>query len=270
MKPFFLTYFFLCLFTAQATEWYPLGARSSAMANASVASSNLWSIKHNQAGLAFVEQISFGLAAENRFGLQELSLGGGVVALPSKVGVFGMSLTHFGDELFSESQVGFAYARTFGKSVSAGVQLNYRNTHLGNQYGNKNTLLLEGGLQAKLNKEITFGVHIANPNRSSLSEDYDERYPTTFRMGMQYEVSDKVLLVAEGEKTTQQELAAKIGLEYQVLEQLYLRTGISTNPMQNSFGIGVCWSQFKLDLSTWRHGTLGYIPQLSITYEIGK
>ncbi len=270
MKPFFLTYFFFCLFTAQAIEWYPLGARSSAMANASVASSNLWSIKHNQAGLAFLEHTSLGLAAENRFGLQELSLGGGVVAVPTPLGVFGMSLTHFGDELFSENQVGLAYARTFGKSVSAGLQINYRNTHLGSDYGDNNTLLLEGGLQAKLNKDITVGVHIANPNRTSLSEDYDERYPTTFRMGMQYKVSDKVLLLAEGEKTTEQGLLGKIGLEYQILKQLYLRTGISTNPTQNSFGIGIYWSQFKLDLSTWRHGTLGFIPQLSITYELGK
>lgn len=270
MKPFFLTYFFLCFFTVYANDGQSLGARLAALGNASVAANDAWSIQHNQAGIAYLEQTSFAFSVENRFGLSELNLGGVIAVMPTDFGVFGVSVAHAGDILYNESAVGIAYARSFGKSVSAGLKFNYTNTHLGNGYGKRNVLLVEGGLQVKLNKELTIGAHVFNPNRTLLSKDYDERYPTSFRIGFQYDVSDKVLLLGEAEKQTDQKLIGKVGLEYQLVSALYLRTGISTNPIQNSFGFGCILQQFQIDLAIWKHYQLGYVPQFSITYQIGK
>lgn len=270
MKPFFLTCFSLCFFTVCANDGQSLGARFASFGNASVAANDVWSIQHNQAGIAHLEKTAFALTVENRFGLSELNLGGAIAAVPTNLGVFGIGFSHVGDEFFSESNIGVAYAKTFGRSVSAGVQFNYRNTHLGNDYGSKNALLLEGGLQARLNTKLTIGAHVFNPNRALLSKYYDERYQNALRIGFQYIVSDKVMLLGEAEKQTQQKLIGKFGLEYQLVPTLFLRTGISTNPIQNSFGVGYVLQQFQIDLAIWKHYQLGYVPQLSITYQLGK
>ena len=92
MKKSYLT--ILCIATAffskAGNEDLPLGARSSGMGNASVSLSDVWSAHHNQAGLGFVRDISAGAYYENRFLLKELSIKGGVVALPVKGGTFGL------------------------------------------------------------------------------------------------------------------------------------------------------------------------------------
>ena len=62
--------FFLVLFNFHSifagNENYPVGARSAAMGNATVMMSDLWSIHHNQAGLASIENISVGFHFENK------------------------------------------------------------------------------------------------------------------------------------------------------------------------------------------------------------
>ena len=73
MKPFFLTYFLLSFWVVHAYDWQSLGARHSALGNASVAANGVWFIQHNQAGLSHLENTSFDFAVENRFGLSELS-----------------------------------------------------------------------------------------------------------------------------------------------------------------------------------------------------
>lgn len=262
--------FFLCCVVRSYAQDFSLGARSAGMANATVALSDAHSFQHNVATLTFVEYATLGFSVKNSFALKTLNIGGVEFMQPSSLGAFRIALMHYGDELYSESQVGLAYARLFGKALSAGMQLQYRNTRLGADYGSKNNLLVDVGLHTKVSKNLAVGVQLANPNRTVLSTDYNERYPTVFRMGLEYKVSDKVLLLTEGEKRTQERLLGKMGLEYQFKSSFYLRTGITTNPIQNSFGFGVCWNNFSMALSTMRHWSLGYVSQCTMRVQLGR
>lgn len=125
MKPFFLTYFFLASF-AVFSQQLSMGARFSALSDAAVAAQGLWALQHNPAGLAFLQTASAGVSVENRFGLAELNQGCGLWAMPTSLGVFGVSVQHSGDTLCNESKLGLAYARTFGESLAGALKFSYQ------------------------------------------------------------------------------------------------------------------------------------------------
>ena len=73
-----------------ANDNYPLGSRAAAMSNISVMLSDVWSVFHNQAGLAGLEHIVIGFHHENKFivpqyGLQALAIG--IPVRPGTIGV---------------------------------------------------------------------------------------------------------------------------------------------------------------------------------------
>ncbi len=266
--------FFIACFVSISTyatgENWPIGGRSSGMANASVTLNDLWSIHNNQAGLTGIKNFSAGLYYENRFGLKNLGLKAGAIAVPTKSGVFGLSITHFGYSQYNESKIGLAYAKAFGTKFSAGVQLDYLSTHIAENYGNSSALAAEIGLRYQINKNLCIGAHIFNPTRAKVADYNNEHAPTIARLGLSYAFSEKLILAAESEKDIDYDPVFKAGIEYRPIKQLYFRTGISTNPVLNAFGFGLEFKSFNLDFSASYHQALGFTPQVSLIFHTSK
>ena len=245
---------------------YAIGGRSAGLANASVTFSDLWALHHNQAGLASIKTPRGGFFYESRFTLADLSIRGAAIAIPTNTGTFGISASAFGSELYGEGKYGVAYGRQLGPRINAGVQLNYHSFRIGEGYGNTNAFSVEIGIQSKLTDKLWLGAHVFNPNRAKVADFNDERIPSIFRFGLRYDFSEKVLAAVELEKDIDFDAVVKVGLEYHVVEYLYLRAGIATNPQLSTFGFGLQLQQFKLDVATSIHSTLGYSPQISLMY----
>ena len=243
-----------------------LGARSAALGGYNVTLSDVWSTNNNQAGLGFIEDISGGIYYENRFLLSETSYKAGAFVMPVKAGALGLSVSSFGYELYNETKAGLSYGQHFGDKFSVGVQLNYLNTKLTQEYGSKTAVTGAIGAIAKLSKELTLGVHLYNPSRSKLTNDNNERIPTIMKLGVEYKFSDKVMFVVSTEKDVDFDARVNAGIEYHITEMFYLRGGISTNPTQYAFGAGMQLKHFKVDLSSSFHQTLGMTPAISIIY----
>lgn len=267
----FLVIFIQAASTLLATgEDFPVGGRSAGMANSSVTLNDFWAIHHNQAGLTGISNFSAGIYYENRFGIKNLGLKAGAVVIPTKSGVFGLSITHFGYSQYNESKIGLAYAKAFGEKFSAGVQLDYLSTHIAENYGNASAIAGEIGLRYQMNKSLCIAGHIFNLNRAKIADYNDERIPTTVRLGLSYTFSEKIIITAESEKDIQYNPVIKAGLEYHPIKELFFRTGISTNPMLNAFGFGLEFKNFKLDFATSYHQTLGFTPQFSIIFSTSR
>ncbi len=272
MGKFLLTLIAVILaFNAGAgNENFPIGARSAAMANASVSLSDVWSAQQNQAGLGFLHNYSAGVYYENRFLLKELSIRGAVAAIPVKGGTFGLSITNFGYTSYNENKYSLSFAKSFGDKVSAGIAMDYLTTKIVDGYGSKGVFAAELGLQAKPLKGLTIGFHLYNPTRTKLTSYDNERIPTIIRLGADYKFSDVVILAIETDKDISQKAMFKAGIEYKAVKELYLRIGIATNPTLSSFGFGLNLKDIKIDISTSYHQTLGFSPQLSLTYNFNK
>jgi len=272
MKKNYLT--ILCIATAffskAGNENLPLGARSSGMGNASVSLSDVWSAHHNQAGLGFLRDFSAGAYYENRFLIKELSIKGGVAALPVKGGTFGLCISNFGYSLYHENKYSLSFAKAFGDKLSVGIAMDYLTTKIGEGYGSQGVLAAEFGIQAKPLKGLTIGAHVFNPTRAKLADYNNERLPTVIRFGGDYNFSDKVKVAVETEKDIAQKAIFKAGIEYKPVKELYLRAGIGTNPTLTSFGFGLNLKRIQIDISANYHQTLGFSPQIGLTYIFKK
>ena len=227
---------------------------------------DIWSAFNNQAGLAEVRNVSAGLIYENKFLLKELGSKSGVVAVPVNKGTFALSFSQFGFNLYNENKVGLAYAMPLSKNFFAGVQLDYLLTQLAENYGRKGLFTFEVGLMAKLSDKMYMGAQIYNPLRVKLTDYVEERIPSYINFGITYIFSKQVNVVAEAQKDINYKPLFKLGVEYEIVNNVFVRTGLGTNPSIFSFGFGIKMKNLKIDFGTSKHNILGYSPALSLMY----
>jgi hypothetical protein len=263
-----ITLAFVPLLCNAGNEHFPLGGRQNGMGGCGTTLSDIWSIQHNQAGLAFLEKPGMGFYYENRFILKELGLQAGAFAYPTKSGTLGLSLSHFGYSRYNETHVGLAYAKAFGTKFSMGVQVGYLNTHFAEEYGNKGTPIAEIGFLSKPAKHLYIGAHIYNITRAKIAAYDDERVPTIIKLGIGYELSERVLCTVEAEKDIEYDPIFRAGIDYRFLDNLFLRAGFSGNPNQISFGLGYSFKRLRADVSFTTHQVLGITPHFALLYDL--
>jgi hypothetical protein len=261
----FLLLLLACKLGLAAGDWMPYGARSAGMGLTSVACSDFWSAHNNQAGMAFYDKTAAGIYFENRYLLKEMGMQVGALTLKTQYGVFGASVAYSGDANFRTTKTGVAFARKFGNKFSAGVQLDYISTALGEDYGKKANVTFDAGILVKVTEQLTFGAHTFNPLHVKLSEYNDERIPATMNVGFGFAFSDNLLLTAEAYKNTELPMEFRSGIEYK-MGSAYARIGVCSNPGRYTFGFGLLMKKLTLDLSSSWHPQLGYSPQVSLQY----
>lgn len=253
--------------TVFSTENYLPGSRFAAMANASVMIPDIWSVAHNQAGLGYLSNTQFSFHYENKFMIPQYGLNAVALVVPTKSGTLGFSFTYFGYSKYHEMKTSLAYGKLFGEKFSAGIQLNYHNVFISDDYGKSSAISVEGGILFRPIKDLYIGAHVFNPSRSKFNTSEGSEYlPTTFRFGLGYHAMKKIWLALETEKETNLPAVMKLGLEVETLEHLYLRAGLATNPFLSSFGIGYRIAGFQADLAFSFHPQLGFTPHVTLNY----
>ena len=270
MKKALLIFSFLFISPAlfSGNENLPVGARSAAIGNASVCLVDIWALYHNQANIAYLKNVSGSVYYENKYLVKEMSLQAAAFVLPTKnKGVFGISFTRFGYSLYNESKYGLAYAKSFGPNFSAGVQLNYHNLHIAENYGRKGSFTVEMGIRANVTKQLSVGFHAYNLTRAKMAGYNNERIPTILRLGLQYNFNEKVFLSTEVSKDIDYKPSFRAGLEYRPAKIFYIRAGVASNPFVSSFGLGFNIAEkVKIDISSSVHPVLGVSPMASFCY----
>jgi len=235
--------------------------RTNALGGCGLTQTTVWSNFSNQAGLANISEFTFGLGSENQFLLSELNRHIVVCAIPVNGGVIGLNLNYFGFELYNETKIGLAFGKKLSQSFNIGLQLDYLGTYIQDGTNSIHNFTFEVGVQKQLNKELTLGAHIFNPTTVKLNENI----PSVFRVGLRYDANQKVSIFTEGRLESEQNGNLHIGIEYKIINELSLRTGFSTNPAKNSFGIGYTLSKIQIDVAVNKHQVLGYSPQLLVS-----
>lgn len=248
------------------------GARFAGMGGSGLTLVDLWSVRLNPAGLAGLEAPTAGLFYQRHYLSEDLAHQGLAVALPIGKGCFGIGADRFGYDLYNETRASLAYAMRFGEGLRAAVQLDYLGIRLGGNYGSTAAFVAELGVQARLTEQLWLGAHLYNPNRAALGATtdsdvvLDERVPTLLRAGLGYLVSSKLTITAEAEKDIDQDERFRFGVEYMPSKALFIRTGISTGPVQGHFGVGFRMKQLDIDLALGVRSQLGPTPMINLNY----
>jgi hypothetical protein len=241
------------------------GARSESMGRASVILEDTWAIYNNQAGLASLKNISLGLYSSNHYLLKELSACGLAMAIPTPGGVIGIGFTYSGFSLCNEKKIGLAFARAFGKKISAGLQLDYLTQTIGEGFGTRHFLTFEGGFIGRITERITVGFHTFNPV-PYYYKDGLLLLSATYRLGVSYLFSGSFLMTLECEQSTGRKAILKSGLEYSFSNKAFARLGIISQPFEFTAGVGFIIDRLQVDLASSYHQYLGYSPQVSVIY----
>ena len=243
----------------------PMGAKQAGMGNAAVATSDIWSIYHNQAGLAGLEKTTASIYATQGYMLKQMNQGAVAVAYPTKYGVFAASFNSFGFKLYNENKAGLAFARKFGDALRIGAQANLNSISLGDIYGKKSTVTFEAGVQSKLTKKLWLGAHFYNISRSSVTSI--EKVPVIVRFGLNYSFNTNVQANIEYEKNWTIKPLYKAGLEYRIVPEFALRAGINGGSSKTTF-IGAAYKLklLSIDAACSFDSRLGTSPHLGLTY----
>ncbi len=276
MKPFTVRYCICILAFLSGTltspsfavnDNYPSGARASGLSNAGVTLIDLWSNYHNQAGLAFFKNLSFGFHYENKYVLEQYSQQSFALAIPTNSGTIGASFTFFGFSKYNETKISLAFGKPFGEKFAAGIQLNMLNVYQAYDYGNVMTLAVEGGILVKPVEKLLIGAHVFNPTGASYKQLIEEKVPVIFEIGLGYQMNEKLFFVTETEKKLESKTVIKAGAEYKVLKSVIARIGISTFKYSSySFGVGFMYKKIRADMAFSHHMILGYTPHISMSY----
>lgn len=244
-----------------------IGAKAIGMGGIGVIGCNYHSVFNNQAALAYHQQITAGIDYDQGFFADKsLSMKSVGFTLPTGFGTLGFNMQYFGHSQYNEQKIGLAYGKTLGKYLAIGVQLDYFRTFIGHDYGSAQTLSFEIGLYSKLSDQLEIGVHLFNPIGMQIGQDPKEDIPMAFNLGLLYIASDQLLLAVEAEKILDQKANYKFGLEYILSDYFIIRTGIASQPVLYTFGMGLKWNKLRIDIGTGFHQTLGFTPRVSILY----
>jgi len=269
VKQVFIFFSLVLPLNAMSQTTFSNSARSLSLANASVTLQDVWAQLNNPAALVGMKNQAFGISYQNRFGLKELQSQGVVYALPLKKVVLSAGSQLYGYQQYRTVKSGIGVSMALSEKVSAGVKLNHHFIRLNENYGTSSSLSADLGLLVKFNDRIHFGFSALNVGRSKVSSNLIERLPSALRIGLNYRISDQLIMLAEIEKNVISPLQVKCAAEYKPTAKWYFRGGVSTAPLSFSFGVGGRFKdQFQLDLGTAYHQLLGWSPHVSFQFDV--
>jgi hypothetical protein len=245
-------------------EAQPRGARSMGLGNAHTTLGDVWSVFNNIGALSRISSSQVTFAYDHRMNLNELTTLSAGAVLKGENSAFGLGVSSFGSELFSQKQIGIGFSNQLG-ITSLGIKVSYFQTSI-EGFGRGASPLIEFGGVAELTPELFFGAHVYNITRSKYGNNSLERLPTVVKAGISYRPSEKVMVNIEAEKDILLDPLIKTGLEYNLLDRFWARAGMNTNPGKLFFGIGFKPRKFHIDYAMTQHPALGFTYHFSFNY----
>ncbi|MEO9257094.1 MAG: hypothetical protein ABI207_01860 [Crocinitomicaceae bacterium] len=273
MKLTFILLFTSLSFSCFSQNIYKIGARSKALGNASVTLEDIWAYHHNPGMLGYLKKGGIGASYENRYFLKELQYQGITFAQPlkkGKGGVISSGAQFSGSGSYRTLRAGVGYSLKLADFISMGVQINYLNVQQAARYGTKHGFSAEFGLGAKIGQKWVIGASVYNLTRSRFATYQNERFATNIRIGVQYNVAKKVKILLEFEKDMLYPLSIKGGIEYEPVQNLFIRVGAASKPLEFTFGLGYGIKGFRFDVASSYQQILGFTTGASVQYNWRK
>jgi hypothetical protein len=263
----FIAFILLFPVTVSGQNPYALaaGAREASMAYADIATDGFWSSFHNQALLGSYKNFTLAMSHESRFGIAELSNKTFGIIIPSRHGSIGAAYSYYGYSDFNRHTAVLAYGMMIGENMAAGVQADLYSTRQWGNYSNFNEITFEAGLLWQPADPLIIAFHLYNPLPPPLRP---ENIPSVISAGLSYRFSDRFMTAIEYEAGSNGLNSLKAGCEGQVLDLMFLRGGVMTEPFGYSFGAGYRTRLFQADLSFITHENLGLTPSVSLLVNI--
>jgi hypothetical protein len=214
---------------------------------------------------------SANLSVQNQYEIPELTVfQGSIIFSREKIGGFGLSLLQLGSGSYRDQGISFSYARPLLSNLNLGIQFDWWHTSIAG-YPSINQFTVEIGMLYLLSPSISLGLHLFNPFHQRYH--YGRVLPTFMTLGLQYQLTDYLVLVAEVEKDIYRPARIKAGIRYGLFDNFNLSAGFFTTERSPNLTAGVHYQlrqHLRIDLAIQYHQWLGICSALGIDYYLGK
>lgn len=238
------------------------GAKSEGLGTTKLYHQDAWSLFNNIGSLGRIEDSEVGIALDQRYGIPELSTAALSLVFKRPTGSLGIGIARFGGELFQQHRLEVGLSTTRG-ILSFGANAAWFQTHI-EGFGTGNALLLSIGGLAELGPRFFFGAHLSNLNQAKVSKQSSQPIPTLLTVGITYLPAKNLEIHSELEKDLDHPPLFKLGLQYQLENWIFLRTGIHSTPNSLHFGLGLRKKMYGLDYALGQTTALGGTHHLSL------
>jgi hypothetical protein len=238
------------------------------MAYAASGLADQWSLFGNIGGLAGTESSTAAFSYHAHPSFKSFNRTAAVFATPLKLGVAGIGIYRFGDDLYSEQVARLGFASQLG-IASLGMQASYVQ-YSAEGFGTRSVVTLGLGGITRLTPWLSVGVSISNLNQPVISEATQERVPTLLTMGLALRPSPLVLVVTEIEKDLDYAPTWRTGLEYIAHKKFMARTGFTLHPQAAFLGFGFKGTVLTLDYALQFQQMPGVSHQATMGYRFRK
>lgn len=247
-------------------EFNASGGRALGMAATSILLNDEYGIFNNP-GAVEAKNLTF-LAAYNtqylELGLNDARIG---LVIPFANLTTGIGVLYFGDDLFNQMRISALIADEFGFAKVA-LRGNYHQYYVQN-YGYRSAFTLDLGGVFTLSNQLSMALVMQNITRSTLISETDNPLNSVVQLGLSYQPIKKFRVDAQLDKSINDDLVFRIGLEYLATDLIALRTGFSPSSLA-ALGLGFNWKKITLDLAGQHHQQLGYSGIISLKLLVVK
>jgi len=174
----------------------------------------------------------------------------------------------YGFDLYRESKFALGYSYNFQNKFFVGLAINYQTVSIQN-YGNDGALFFNLGGLAYITNLFRIGFSVQNINRATFGNE-DDQIPMILNTGLSYDVVDELTLNFALEKDIKYKTSFQFGVNYDIIENISLRSGFSNEPSKYSVGIGINYLMFSLDYALFTHNDLGLTHQAGVIVSFGR
>ena len=242
----------------------PSDASSQALGGVSVVLDHPSAVMNNPAITAYFDSPLIISSFSSSFSIDRM---GAAVALPLRQGVVGMNVQRSGLLDYAEMKYGLYYARAFGSTFSAALQIDGLSVVPQSTASSQWAISGEVALWYQPTADFSVGIHIYNVLGSQYEMFYyDEQIPVNLKFGFAYTVFDNFTLVSEIENSSVYGTSIRGGVEYAITDGVYFRTGGATNPVLASLGLGFELNNWRVDAAAQVVRTIGKTGAVSLAY----
>lgn len=253
---------FFCPLYAQNESMDP-GAANEGLGGITTTSKGAHAVAANPAGISYISGRQVRVSASVPFGMTSLSSTTAAYLFPFKKGIkAAATVSRFGNKFYSDQSISAAVAHHIG-FIRLGGRLNLTEVRMQETRTRFVPVAEFGGIVEALSS-LCFGAYVYNFNLGRISKsDY---LPVEMKAGMSWTPFSNTLVRLELDQQFGFPAMIRTGLQYTVSEMVFLRSGVSTHPLQTHWGAGLAFKNWTGDYAVVSHPYLGFSHYLSLSY----
>ncbi|MDR0833424.1 MAG: hypothetical protein LBN93_04455 [Candidatus Symbiothrix sp.] len=205
----------------------------------------------NPAQLSIANQREVGLSVYNRFQLSELNTGSLYAKYPNQWLDAGVKVSTFGYEEYQLLEGQVSVAKKVFANVALGINITVVNENSVLEEASKTYFSSGLGAFGRWNERFDWAFLVEHALGNLPGE------PVNWFGGCTYKPVEFAAIFLEGSYNQTEHFNLSIGLEYEILGQFSLRSGLMTATGMPNFGAGYRWKQWRADVGFSLHPELG-------------